>query len=334
MISIASFGDKLRAERERQGYTLAQVSHETKIRQHYLAALENEDFESLPARVYSIGFVASYARFLKIDADRLVNEFKSLAYTSPPFEAPPPEPVSGTAFGFPVRNVLAAALFLVVALWLGNYVADFITQRSINPPPQVQQPAPPGVPDNQTATPEQLTLAILATERSWVQVTVDGAVQFVGTMEPGDSKTFTAADMIQLRTGNAGGIELRLNGDPVAGLGASGQIADKTFTRISTGLESPAVTALSTGESPHTQLNLVVQAKQISWVQIEADGEVVYARTMAKDESQSFTAAERIELRTGNAGGIILILNGQPVNSLGSPGQIAEKKFYIDGRAE
>ncbi len=334
MISIASFGDKLRAEREKQGYTLAQVSQDTKIRQHYLAALENEDFESLPARVYSIGFVASYARFLKMDADRLVNEFKNLAYTSPPVEAPPPEPVSTTAFGFPWRNVLAAALFLVVALWLGNYVADFITQRSINPPPQVQQPAPPAGQDNQTAAPEQMTLSIVASERSWVQITVDGAVQFVGIMEPGDSKAFTAADEIQLRTGNAGGIELRLNGDPVVALGTSGQIADKTFTRISAGPETPAVTALSTGESPHPQLNLVVEARQTSWVQIEADGKVIYAQNMGKDETQSFMASERIRLRTGNAGGIILSLNGQPVESLGSSGQIVEKKFFIDGRAE
>lgn len=64
---------------------------------------------------------------------------------------------------------------------------------------------------------------------------------------------------------------------------------------------------------------------------MEADGEPVYAGNMAEGAKETFTAVERIKIRTGNAGGITLILNGQPVEALGTSGQIAEKTFEADG---
>lgn len=329
MIAIASFGDKLRMEREKQGYTLAQVAQDTKIRQHYLSALEEEAFDSLPARVYSIGFVASYARFLKLDPDRLVSEFKNLAYRSEPAEPPPVEPVSGKILGFPIRNVLAATVFLGLAIWLGSYVSGYITNRAITPPPRAEQPNTPA-PQSPTIT-ENLNLAITAEQPSWVSVSGDGIVQYAGTMQVGETKSFNANDKIDLRTGNAGGIKLQLNGSPIPPLGAPGQVTDKTFTRSDTGADSPTVTTTSPVVPSAAALNLEVKALQRSWVQVEADGELAYSKNMAEGEMKTFTAVERIEIKTGNAGGIALTLNGQPVQSLGAAGQVAEKKFSADG---
>ena len=331
MIAIASFGDKLRMEREKQGYTLSQVSQDTKIRRHYLSALEEEDFDSLPARVYSIGFVASYARFLKLDPDRLVSEFKHLAYRSEPAEPPPVAPVPGKILGFPIRNILAAAVFLGLAIWLGSYVSGYITSRAITPPPPVEQAQTPS-PGSPNAA-ENLTLAITAEQPSWVSVSGDGMVQYTGTMQVGETKSFSANDKIDLRTGNAGGIKLQLNGSPVPPLGAPGQVADKTFTRSDTGTDSPTVAATSPVDPSTAALNLEVKALQRSWVQVEADGDRVYSKNMAAGETMMFTAVERIEIKTGNAGGIGLTLNGQAVESLGSAGQIAEKTFSADGAA-
>ncbi len=329
MIAIASFGDKLRVEREKQGYTLAQVSQDTKIRQHYLSALEEEDFDSLPARVYSIGFVASYARFLKLDPDRLVSEFKNLAYSSEPAELPPVEPVPGKILGFPIRNVLAATVFLGLAIWLGGYVSGYITNRAITPPPLVEQPNTPA-PESPTIT-DKLNLAITAEQPSWVSVSGDGVVQYAGTMQVGETKSFNANDKIDLRTGNAGGIKLQLNGNPIPPLGAPGQVADKTFTLSGIGADSPTVNTGSPVVPSAAALNLEVKALQRSWVQVEADGEMVYSKNLAEGEMKTFTAVERIEIRTGNAGGIALTLNGQPVQPLGAAGQIAEKIFSADG---
>lgn len=330
MFSIAKFGDKLRLERERQGISLADVAQETKIRQHYLAALENEDFDSLPARVYAVGFVASYARYLKLDADKLVKEFKNIAYINDPVDIHVPEPVSeGKTFGFPVRNVLTATIFLAVIIWLGNYVAGYITQRAIVEPPMIEQPNTPSAPED-VAPAGELALAVEAQERSWVQVTVDGTIIYSGTMAVGEKQSFSARERIDLRTGNAGGIALVLNGKPVESLGASGQIAEKTFTQNSSGIGSPTVPAVNQPADIGAELNLIIQAQQQSWVQVIADGRMVFSRTLAEGEIQSFSAQQKIELKTGNAGGITMLLNNQPVEPLGSSGQIAEKTFSIN----
>ncbi len=327
MISIANFGDRLRMEREKQGFSLADVAQETKIRQHYLVALENEDFDSLPARVYSVGFVASYARFLKLDADKLVKDFKNIAYINEPVDIDLPEPVSeGKVFGFPVRNVLAATIFLALVIWLGNYVASYISQRAIIQPPLIEQSNTDPASEN-NAVSSKLALAVQAQERSWVQVIVDGNVVYVGTMAVGESQSFSGQERIDLRTGNAGGINLILNGIPVESLGASGQIAEKTFTLDLNGNRDQTVPNVNQTREDAGGLNLLIQAQQPSWVQVVADGQTVYSRTMAEGEIQTFSAQQKIWLKTGNAGGIILRLNNQPVEPLGSLGQIAEKTF-------
>ena len=65
-------GATLRKAREDQGRTLEEVQESTKVRKGFLDALENEDFASLPPRIYAIGFIRKYANYLNIDPTPLV----------------------------------------------------------------------------------------------------------------------------------------------------------------------------------------------------------------------------------------------------------------------
>src|SRR6266542_6028004 len=67
----------LREARRRQGLELAEVARETLIRERYLAALEEERFELMPARAYAKGFLRVYADFLGLDAQLFVDAFNS-----------------------------------------------------------------------------------------------------------------------------------------------------------------------------------------------------------------------------------------------------------------
>ena len=230
VIDMSTFGDRLRQERERQGYNLDAVAEETKIRTYYLNALEKEDFESLPAQVYATGFVSSYARFLKMDPDALVSEFKSLAYSNPEPQPIPAVKKTRRQVKLPLKNIIAAVLFLAVTLWLGSYVADYVTQRAAIPPPVVQEtPVSPPVYQEEKKTPEKLTLAIEAKQNSWLLVKVDGVEQYAGLLKAGDQQSFEADRTIMIRAGNAGGIDLRLNNKQLAPLGGMGQVVEKTF---------------------------------------------------------------------------------------------------------
>jgi Helix-turn-helix domain len=69
-------GTTLELARKRRGLSLKQVEEATKIRAVYLADLEWEHFDVLPA-VYMQGYLKTYASFLHLDADAMVAELKS-----------------------------------------------------------------------------------------------------------------------------------------------------------------------------------------------------------------------------------------------------------------
>ena len=70
-------GSSLREARLRQALDLPEVEQATKIRAKYLRALEDEEFEQLPAQTYVKGFLRSYAEYLGLDGQLYVDEFNS-----------------------------------------------------------------------------------------------------------------------------------------------------------------------------------------------------------------------------------------------------------------
>ncbi len=65
---MASYdGELLKKVREDQGISLDQISMVTKIATKYLRAIETEDFENLPARVFVQGYVKQYAKIVGLD---------------------------------------------------------------------------------------------------------------------------------------------------------------------------------------------------------------------------------------------------------------------------
>lgn len=69
-------GADLKAERERQGLTIQDIERETSIRAAYIQALEQGDYNALPNEVYVKGFIRSYAGFLHMDTEKLVQEYR------------------------------------------------------------------------------------------------------------------------------------------------------------------------------------------------------------------------------------------------------------------
>jgi len=72
---VTPLGRQLRAERERRGAVLEQVSEATKIRKTYLEALEAHDWKALPADVFTRGYVRTYAQYLGLDQEHLLKVY-------------------------------------------------------------------------------------------------------------------------------------------------------------------------------------------------------------------------------------------------------------------
>src|SRR5919201_1815547 len=70
-------GNSLREARLRRHVDFAQAELATKIRGKYLRALEDEQFDVLPAQTYVKGFLRTYAEYLGLDGQLYVDEYNS-----------------------------------------------------------------------------------------------------------------------------------------------------------------------------------------------------------------------------------------------------------------
>ncbi|MDP1913053.1 RodZ family helix-turn-helix domain-containing protein [Brevundimonas sp.] len=140
----STLGDGLRIAREHSGRSLAELSSITRVPSRYLTALEQNDFSTLPNRVFSIGYVRAYAGSLGLDEQLAVERFRR---ESPDPSIPLQAPV-GVAFEEVRRyspRLIAAGLALVIAVVGWNVFQRVSLMRA----PQ---------PSDLAATPESWTL--------------------------------------------------------------------------------------------------------------------------------------------------------------------------------
>src|SRR5258706_11654879 len=67
-----SFGDALTMERERQGLSINELAARLRLRPKQIAALEQEQFQQLPASAFVRGFVRNYAKELRLAPEALL----------------------------------------------------------------------------------------------------------------------------------------------------------------------------------------------------------------------------------------------------------------------
>jgi Helix-turn-helix domain len=74
---VFEIGNSLREARLRQHLDFPELEQATKIRSRYLRALEEEQFDTLPAETYVKGFLRAYAEYLGLDGQLYVDEYNS-----------------------------------------------------------------------------------------------------------------------------------------------------------------------------------------------------------------------------------------------------------------
>ena len=72
---MATLGEKLKAAREKAGYTTSQAAEATRIKIQHIEELERDDFTRFAAPIYGKGFIKLYAEFLNLDPSPLLAEY-------------------------------------------------------------------------------------------------------------------------------------------------------------------------------------------------------------------------------------------------------------------
>jgi transcriptional regulator with XRE-family HTH domain len=277
---LASFGDELRREREIRGISLKEIADSTKISKRFLDAIERNDHKTLPAPVFTRGFVREYARYLGLNADEMVNRYNFAAVgddrieqsahlerlTTP--QAPPPERKKLPPKGIPPayarvdRNVYIL-LIVVIALAGVSYWAlkhrretraneeRLAAETKVAPAPVASPPPAPAqtasTPAQPPATvPAKLILSLEITKTSWITLDSDGGRLINEELHRGVHRTFEAKDGFRFKTiGNAAGVAMTLNDVPVPSLGHDGQVLhDVIFDRAALQkLQTPSAAA-------------------------------------------------------------------------------------------
>jgi cytoskeletal protein RodZ len=260
---MSSVGAYLRQLRETRGVSVEEIARVTRVSSSYLHALEADDFSSLPEPVFTRGFVRAYCQAVGETPDEALALYEgrieapsSATVTAPSATTVRPRTVASQAtadmpprtrgpvlVSFILLVVLGVALFAVtLALQSGREASDdrrgggaavpappaASQSRPIHPPPSVTAPVP-AASDGGTATPavaspSSYRLVARALQPTWIRVRTEEGRTTEETIPAGQSREWVSARPFTLTVGNAGGLELELNGRALPPLGPSGVV--------------------------------------------------------------------------------------------------------------
>ncbi len=238
-------GTTLRDARVRRDISLQQAEDDTKIRVKYIQAMENEDFDVLPAGTYVKGFLRTYADYLDLDAQLLIDEYNDRfgsgdyrehiiqpTRTAKSDKAPRARRKHQT--NYVLVAILAVVIIAVLAyLGWGNASSEKPTLVTTTETDAAVQTAPATTPTTETAarviTPTQTQAASLqsiiltaTSSDNWIEIhknSADGEVVWGGTLSSGESKSLEQKDLsgltkLWLKVGSPSGLTVSVNGQP------------------------------------------------------------------------------------------------------------------------
>ncbi|WP_327373817.1 helix-turn-helix domain-containing protein [Streptomyces sp. NBC_01216] len=249
-----SIGRALQQARIAAGLTVDEVSASTRVRIPIVHAIEEDDFSRCGGDVYARGHIRTLARAVGLDPAALIQQYDAEhggrpapTPAAPLFEAERirPEPRRPNWTAAMVAAIVAVVGFAGFTMFSGNdgrttgAVAEGPApeKKTTSPKPTPTKPADPKPVPSESAIAavpkDKVTVKLTATDdKSWISAKAhDGKLLFDGLLLPGESKTFQDDERIDLILGNAGPIELFVNGRKVEDSFESGQVERLSYTK-------------------------------------------------------------------------------------------------------
>ncbi len=269
-----TLGKYLRDQRESKKISLREVAKNTRVREHILRAIEEDQHHLLPPATYVKGFLLAYAKYLRLDPNDVLVRYEKVLRGEPitrPSTQPPrsKQEIPPTQASTPKQKVLwnTKQTWVVVGVIVVSFIVFYffspyapkppmepLSEKTAPPKPIVGEkapldpsapviatPRPPGgeplVQEKKPPTPsapiavtpsvqekKPISLQLKAIEETWMSLQVDGQSEKEMTFKPGEGISVQASDRIRMKLGNAGGIDLVLNGKPLVKPGRSGEV--------------------------------------------------------------------------------------------------------------
>jgi hypothetical protein len=249
-----TLGNYLKNQRESKKIYLREVAKSTRVREHILQAIEEDRHDLLPPATYVRGFLLAYARYLRLDPNDVLLRYER-DLKGEPVPPPYPQPPKPIQKGTPTppaklrKRILwkSKQTWVVIMVLIASFILFyFFSPYSSKPPvePVLKKPIqekpvikeelpviPPPVKETTSVLEKRpFSLQFKAIEETWVSLQVDDQSKKEMTFKPGDDISFQASNQIYMVLGNAGGLEVILNGKPLEKFGKSGEVFTLIFT--------------------------------------------------------------------------------------------------------
>ena len=298
---MESLGAIFKEIRESNNISIEEVEAATKIRAKYLQAIEADDFDAIPGKVYAKGFVKSYARYFKIDQEPVIQELIEEAFGGQksitpvieekvPSEAPlkrqnkekhsllekipaKERPIEDKPLNKKVSRIVGiSVLFVVLLLAIGGIYSVF-SKEDVNEEEQNTE-----IIDSEQNNSSQ--------ENNETDVDENEGQANVGQNDEQNQPVTPQEPVYE-------GLNLNL-----------------------------------------TILDVEPSSVDKCWLQVTADGKLLWEETLNEGASKTIEAEESIKIKAGNAGVVSINLNGKDFGTMGSYSQVVTKEYTSESLEE
>ncbi|MFI2240314.1 helix-turn-helix domain-containing protein [Streptomyces chrestomyceticus] len=253
-----SIGHAIQQARIAAGLTVDEVSTTTRVRVPIVQGIEQDDFSRCGGDVYARGHLRTLARAVGLDPEPLVAQFDGdrggrpePTPAAPLFEAERIRPERGRPnwTAAMVAAIVVVVGFVGFTLFSGGGKGSAVAEGENTVAP-VQPTKPAAGKSGKTAGPstvpgpgpsesaiagvpkDKVTIKITAKDgQSWISAKdSNGRLLEDGLLKKGESKTFTDKKRIDLVVGNAGAVQLFVNGKEVEKVGDKGAVERLSYS--------------------------------------------------------------------------------------------------------
>ena len=241
-----TLGEFLQKAREDAGFSIDELAHRVNLRPGLIKAMESNDFLPCGGDTYARGHIRNISQITGSNAQELLAMYDTEhSVDSRSIHA---QLVDNNAAAIRSENrklswkvLVGASLSIVVLIGVAQFAVSAIdsdapvtsmVEEEVEPS---QTPSPTPTPSStptaiSSTMTDELTLLIAATRgNSNIDVVIGGVSVYKGPLFQGESKSFVGESSISVYLGNAGDLDLTLNGEKLAPLGERNQEIRKTF---------------------------------------------------------------------------------------------------------
>jgi cytoskeletal protein RodZ len=243
-----SLGSLIAKARKDAGLSLEDLAAKTNIRISVLSEIEKDNFSHCGGETYARGHVRNIASILKADQKEFirlyeeeqggeVRSMKDLLVENSVMR----QPEEARKISWKVLVMISVVSLFVVGI-AQVVISNTNSSEVVSAKPsasaapsstQTQSESPASEPSSQSTFSTGTGVEVVidaARAKSWLFVSDDaGSVLFSGQISRGSAKTFSSDSQLNFKVGNAGGVDLKVNGKKVPSIGVDGEVVSVSY---------------------------------------------------------------------------------------------------------